>query len=200
MNNVHLAKVFVIVCLLVICIFVHLKVIICCELCCRANLLNMSKRVKACCVLGCTNKQAIRHSIPTNEDVCRIWLQRINNPKLIIADTVLSSHRICGIHFEPICRNPNGRFKNFHCQLYIYLVSTYIYCDNKPLMNPSEKLCRGKELLFPPIVNVPIYKPFNRSSKYTGLDLVTPYVAGSVAKKLFKSLKCHLCKNIILSL
>ncbi|XP_056632274.1 uncharacterized protein LOC130442182 isoform X2 [Diorhabda sublineata] len=71
----------------------------------------MSKRVKACCVPGCTNKQLIRHSIPTNEDICRIWLQRINNPKLMRADTVLSSHRICDIHFEPICRNPNGRLK-----------------------------------------------------------------------------------------
>ncbi|XP_056640382.1 uncharacterized protein LOC130447534 [Diorhabda sublineata] len=111
MNNVHLAKVFDIVCLLAICIFVHLKLIICCELWCRVYLLNMSKRVKACCVPGCTNKQAKRHSIPTNEDVCRIWLQRINNPKLMLADTVLSSHRICDIHFEPICRNPNGRLK-----------------------------------------------------------------------------------------
>ncbi|XP_056639358.1 hydroxyacylglutathione hydrolase, mitochondrial-like [Diorhabda sublineata] len=69
----------------------------------------MSKRVKVCCVPGCMNKQAKRHSIPTNEDVSRIWLQRINNPKLMLADTVLSSHRICGIYFEPICRNLNGR-------------------------------------------------------------------------------------------
>ncbi|XP_056643122.1 uncharacterized protein LOC130449366 [Diorhabda sublineata] len=111
MNNVHVAKVFDIVCLLGIRICVHLKVIICCELCCRVYVLNMSKRVKAYCVPGCTNKQAIRHSIPTNEHVCRIWLQRMNNPKLIIADTVLSSHRICDIHFEPICRNPNARLK-----------------------------------------------------------------------------------------
>ncbi|XP_057657760.1 uncharacterized protein LOC130894793 isoform X2 [Diorhabda carinulata] len=66
----------------------------------------MSKRVKACCVPGCTNKQAIR-----NEDVCRIWLPRINNPKLMRANTVLTSHRICDIHFEQICRNPNGRLK-----------------------------------------------------------------------------------------
>ncbi|XP_056644526.1 uncharacterized protein LOC130450252 [Diorhabda sublineata] len=51
-----------------------------------------------------------RHSIPTNEDVCRFWLQRINNPKLI-SDTELTSHRICDIHFESICRNPNGRLK-----------------------------------------------------------------------------------------
>ncbi|XP_057654254.1 uncharacterized protein LOC130892711 isoform X1 [Diorhabda carinulata] len=71
----------------------------------------MSKQVKACCLPRCTNKQAKRHSIPTNADVCRIWLQRMNNPKLIIADTVLTSHRICDIHFESICRSPNGRLK-----------------------------------------------------------------------------------------
>ncbi|XP_056633438.1 uncharacterized protein LOC130443016 [Diorhabda sublineata] len=81
----------------------------------------MSKRVKACCVPGCMNKQAIRHSIPRNEDVCRIWLQRINNPKLMLAETVLSSHRICDIRFEQICRNPNGRLKKL--SLYIYLVT-----------------------------------------------------------------------------
>lgn len=50
-----------------------------------------------------------------------------------------------------------------------------------------------------PIVNVPKYKPSNKSSEYTGLDIVTPYVAGVVAKKLFKTLKCSLCKNMILS-
>ncbi|XP_057665982.1 uncharacterized protein LOC130899844 [Diorhabda carinulata] len=88
----------------------------------------MNKQVKACCAPGCTNKQAKRHSIPTNEDVCRIWLQRINNPKLIIADTVLTSHRICDIHFESICRNPNGRLKKL--SLPTLHLPSYEKCEN----------------------------------------------------------------------
>ncbi|KAJ8914162.1 hypothetical protein NQ315_016241 [Exocentrus adspersus] len=65
----------------------------------------MSSRLRPCCVPGCNNREAKRHSI-TRKDKCQeIWLQRINNAKLLtLSDESLKSYRICDAHFEDTCK------------------------------------------------------------------------------------------------
>ncbi|KAK9694286.1 THAP domain [Popillia japonica] len=59
-----------------------------------------------CCVAGCFDLKFSRYRIPVhNENIKKIWLERINNPALFkLPNKQLHNIRVCGLHFLPVCK------------------------------------------------------------------------------------------------
>ncbi|XP_044746302.1 uncharacterized protein LOC123307888 [Coccinella septempunctata] len=67
-----------------------------------------------CCVPKClnNNKNKKCFHIPTNKDVQRIWLQRINNSKVPYSSRI-DLYVVCEEHFNQDCVRPNGKLIKF---------------------------------------------------------------------------------------
>ncbi|XP_045467059.1 uncharacterized protein LOC123675656 [Harmonia axyridis] len=72
----------------------------------------MPARVKTCCVIGCENRDARRYAITTDEKIRKVWLERIDNRKLLELEKYQIKHvRICQCHFHSDCLESNGKLK-----------------------------------------------------------------------------------------
>ncbi|XP_063237793.1 uncharacterized protein LOC134539574 [Bacillus rossius redtenbacheri] len=74
-------------------------------------------RKKPCCVPGCRDTTSIRHRLPKNDDVSyKIWLERINNPRLLSLDKerVYKTYVVCERHFIDDCKNLGSK----HLKIY----------------------------------------------------------------------------------
>lgn len=56
-----------------------------------------------------------RHAIPSNPKVKRIWIERIQNPKLFNVEDSrhLKNYTVCEEHFEDTCKVADGKLKKF---------------------------------------------------------------------------------------
>ena len=65
----------------------------------------MSSRIGACCVSQCNNKTAVRLRILRNKEIRDIWLNRINNTKLLkMSEKQVQNYAVCDIHFPEFCK------------------------------------------------------------------------------------------------